>query len=154
MKEINIYSTDKNGFEELSNILHGPFKILLGDKKIVYTFPTVEHYYQWTKACYAKRKDVANQIYNAKTGWDARKLGTTLKLQEIDGWDNINVEFMKKILISAFKQNEKQRELLLSTENAVLTHKHKYIKLGKWEVEFPKILMEIRDNYVKEKRIC
>lgn len=144
---INIYSTDKNGYQELSNILHGPF--VMENCGENFTWKTVEHYYQWKKACFVKNAEIASKIWYASTGWDARRIATTLRFEagEREKWEDMNVALMKMILFSAFGQNEKQRELLLSTGDAHLTHKHPYIKLGKWEFEFPRILMEVRTFY-------
>lgn len=150
---INIYSTDKNGYEELSNILHGPF---VGQvRNDFFTWKTVEHYYQWRKAVFAKSPYIADQIFHAKTGWDARRLATTVRFEagEREKWEDINVKLMRDILFLAFKQNEKQRNLLLSTGTAHLTHKHPYIKLGKWEFEFPRILMKVREFYQNQNAV-
>lgn len=136
---INILSTDKNGYEKLSNLLNGPI-VLSG-----FRFKTVEHLYQWKKAEFAGDEAAANAIFNAKTGWDAQKLGKTVKGLDQKAWDEVSSQVLANSMLEAFNQNATARKLLLSTGNATLTHKANF-SLGKWEAEFPRILMEIRSG--------
>ena len=50
---------------------------------------------------------------------------------------------MKIALKSSFEQNPKALETLLATGNAELTHTQ---DKGKWGKEFPKLLMEVREE--------
>lgn len=140
---INIYSGDKNGYEGLSNLLHGPVKI--GET----TFPTVEHAYQYTKADMLGDTVVAQQILEAKTGFDAQKLGRTARTEAggltIEQWDTKSYDILKDIMTKTFVQNKASQELLLKTGNATLVHKSTTgASLGKWEQQFPAILTDIR----------
>jgi predicted NAD-dependent protein-ADP-ribosyltransferase YbiA (DUF1768 family) len=145
---INIYSTDKNGFEGLSNLLNGPVKATIDG--VERTFKTVEHLYQVKKALFAGDKSAANQIFKSANGWDAQRLGgkkgvikwtTTTPAQ----WDEISTQELDSAMRLAFEQNQSARDLLLKTGNAALTHKSK-VNLGKWEKDFPDILMKIREE--------
>lgn len=144
---INIYSTHKNGFEKLSNLLHGPVLDTVRGK--LRTFKTVEHLYQVQKAIFAGDIETANKIYKAKSGWDAQKLSKEIKNLPAKLWDRKSSAELERIMILAFEQNEDSRKLLLDTGQAQLVHQnpHKpFMKLGKWESVFPEILMKIRTN--------
>lgn len=144
MNTINIYSTDRNGFETLSNILNGTCtEIVEGRKgKVEVKFPTVEHAYQTKKALCVKNYELANKIYKAKTGWEAQKLS-----KQITNLQNFNSTLeLENSMRLCFEQNPKQLELLLSTKDAVLKHKSPKFNLGKWETIFPDILTRIRDE--------
>ena len=138
---INIYSTDRNGFEKLSNMFNGP--IQLGSK----TFPTVEHMYQYHKAKFACDTESMDKILNAETGWDVWKLAKKIKGLESTLWDGVAYEALKFCMELAFNQNPKQKKLLLKTEDRLLLHKSpKGYSLGRWEQDFPEILMNIREK--------
>lgn len=143
VQPINIYSGDKNGFEGLSNLLHGPVSIGAT------TFKTVEHAYQYTKADMLGDSEVAQKILDAPTGFDAQKLGRTARTQgrgiTIAQWDTKSSDMLKDIMTQAFVQNKASQDLLVSTGDAPLIHKSTTgATLGKWETEFPAILTEIR----------
>lgn len=147
---INIYSGDKNGFEKLSNLLHGPVQYTINGKEL--SFKTVEHLFQSLKAMFAGDSETANKIFKAASGFEAQKLGKTVKNLNVAEWDKISSIKLEKAMIAAFKQNEAARNLLLSTTDARLTHKAS-AKLGKWETEFPRILTKIRDSYLRRSKI-
>ena len=137
---INIYSTDKNGFEKLSNLLNGPVEFNNRE------FKTVEHLYQWKKAMFAKDKTTAEKIFNANTGWDAQRLSKTIQNPDSKAWDEISSQQLEASMNLAFQQNPEAKKLLLSTGNTQLTHQTSKFSLGKWEKEFPRLLMKIRQE--------
>lgn len=141
-ESINIYSTDKNGFEKLSNLLNGPVTV---DNL---TFQTVEHAYQYAKAMFANDSDTANKILEAKTGWEAQTLGKTVAGLDSDEWNKSSTQILESIMRQAFEQNEESRNLLLKTGDAILTHKSS-ASLGKWGKVFPELLMKIREELNK-----
>jgi len=149
-KEINIYSSEKNGFEGLSNLNNGPVSTPFGD------FQTVEHAYQFAKATFVENAKVANAIKTAKTGLEAQQLGSKRSLpmtaEQSSRWDLVSTDILKEIMGLAFEQNPKQLALLKSTGNATLTHKDPKgkVNLKKWESVFPDILTAIRDGEVFE----
>ena len=148
VQPINIYSTDKNGFEGLSNLLNGPVKATING--VERTFKTVEHLYQVKKALFAGDRNAANQIFKASTGFEAQKLGSSkgpIQWTEnsVEQWDTISSKELEDAMRLAFEQNQKAKDLLLKTGDAQLTHKTKF-SLGKWETVFPEILMKIRNE--------
>ena len=148
MEEINIYSTVKNGYKKLSNILNGTVFYTINNKE--FEFKTVEHLYQSLKALYFKDEYTANKIYRSNTGWDAQKLSKTIEIKNdktLEDWDTISEDILEKCMRLCFEQNPKALELLLSTGNSKLIHDSgKHINLGKWATVFPNILMKIRKD--------
>jgi ribA/ribD-fused uncharacterized protein len=140
---INIYSTDDNGFKNLSNLLNGPVKATVNG--VEKTFKTVEHLYQIKKALFAGDTETANKIFAATTGFDAQKLSKDIVGLNSEEWDKISSQELESAMRLAFEQNQSAKDLLLSTETATLTHKTKF-NLGKWETVFPEILMKIREE--------
>ena len=151
-KPINIYSGDKNGFQGLSNFSNGP--VVYAINGIERIFPTVEHAYQTEKALFAGDTGAATVIKRAKTAMEAKQLAShktgRIKWSQNSpaAWDKISNEKMKEIMRLSFEQNPEKLELLKSTGDAPLTHKTDGIKLGFWEVAFPKILMELRSEFM------
>ena len=155
--KINIYSTDKNGFEDLSNFAERPF-VVNG-----VTFPTVEHAYQWSKEMYyntgaidpssdetpkdqeAKVKKHMADILAAKTGAEAKALGRkNIDVEfEKEIWDEESSSVMKMLIKKSFEQNPEAADKLLSTGEIELTHTQDKTK---WATEFPKLLMEVREE--------
>ena len=58
-----------------------------------HTFPASEHCYQWSSATEAIRKDVAEAIIKAKSPWDAKRLGASIKNQ-IQNWNDMKYDVM------------------------------------------------------------
>jgi len=50
---------------------------------------------------------------------------------------------MKALIKASFEQNPQALQRLLATGNATLTHTQ---DKGKWGTEFPKLLMEVREE--------
>jgi ribA/ribD-fused uncharacterized protein len=141
--KINIYSTDSNGFKNLSNLLTNPVTIDINGKQV--TFKTIEHAYQTKKALFANDRDAAGKIFNSVNGWDAQKLGRTIKGLNSKEWDKISESVLEDIMKSYYQQDLSARQLLLSTGNAELTHLSNR-NLGKWSEVFPRLLMNIRNS--------
>ena len=155
--KINIYSTDKNGFQDLSNFAKRPF-VVNG-----ITFPTVEHAYQWSKGNYyntqaidpssnetpqdqeAKVRKYMADILAAKTGAEAKAEGRkNIDVEfEKEMWDEKSSDIMKMLIQKSFEQNPEAAAKLLSTGDAELTHTQDNTK---WKTEFPKLLMEVREE--------
>lgn len=71
--------------------------------------------------------------------------------EKIEGFTNWNTgtasNIMKALLKASFEQNPQAAQRLLDTGNASLTHTQ---DKGKWGTEFPKLLMEVREELRKE----
>lgn len=116
---------------------------------------------------------IKQQILQEKRGASLKQLGrtklssTNTEIQDfIDTWFSPNViktgvvqaglrwdgtagapgyssAIMKQLLMESFKQNPQALQRLLDTGNATLTHTQ---DKGKWGTEFPKLLMEVREE--------
>jgi len=148
--KINIYAgTGENA--ELSNFAVRPFDFWVGDK--VRKFKTVEGAFQAsklgstnsflnTKKLTAEQTQILETLQNA-TGAQAKALGKNIKDLNVKNWDDVSSKRMKPLLLESFKQNPDALAKLLATGNAELTHTQ---DKGKWGTEFPKLLMEVRDE--------
>lgn len=150
--KINIYAgTGENA--ELSNFAFRPFE----DKGEWdgLTFNTVEGAYQAAKMQYTNATSLFNESELTKKGEDlldrlqeasgaeAKKLGRTIDGLNVKQWDKDSSKIMKDLLLESFKQNSEALQKLLATGNATLTHTQ---DKGKWGTEFPRLLMEVREE--------
>ena len=162
---INIYAgTNENA--ELSNFAHRPIsniQFALLDLFNVPNMPyipsaiggasTVENAFQAVKVLFSDSyasgenltevgADKIREILNA-TPAQAKKIGSTLNNFNSAEWDKVSSLIMKYLIKASFEQNLEALQKLLNTGNATLTHIQ---DKGKWGKEFPKILMEVRDE--------
>jgi predicted NAD-dependent protein-ADP-ribosyltransferase YbiA (DUF1768 family) len=80
---------------------------------------------------------------NTSNGATLKSLGRKFKNLDIQSWDKNASKEMKTALIASFEQNPDALAKLLNTGNAELTHTQ---DKGKWGKEFPKLLMEVREE--------
>lgn len=97
----------------LSNMYEAPFQVD-GVK-----FPTVEHYFQWSKAKTFGADAVAEKMLKSNSAKTVKALGGPAK-KAIEGfdpakWDEKKVEVMKTGMKAKFTQNAELREKLLAT---------------------------------------
>lgn len=107
----------------------------------------------------------AQEILNTSSAEVARGLGKkSLGLQDIFSqfglissakeieesifkvWDERSSKIMKALIKASFEQNPQATQRLLDTGNATLTHTQ---DKSKWKTEFPRLLMEVRDELRK-----
>ena len=133
-KTLNIWhGTGENA--ELSNLALRPF-IFEGKG-----FASVEHAYQTTKSGYINKETYDNPKWlEGGVKIQGKRLANTK--------DNWNVALMEYLMKESFDQNEKAKQKLLDTGDAILTHNQDKTV---WNELFPKILMEIRESYKREK---
>ena len=143
---INILSTEKNGYESLSNFNTPPFKFKLFGKELI--FKNVEIAYQTIKALRFFDHGLANTIFKCKNGFEAKELIKKLELSEaeVEMWDREKKAVIKELMKECFLQNPSHLNLLLNTKDESLTHKHPTLNLGDWEEIFSNILMELRQE--------
>ena len=147
--KINIYAgTGENA--ELSNFAVRPFTNYEGQK-----FNTVEGAYQSAKLDYSSfyhypdfggPKDSYFEMiekFEKATGAQAKALGQQIKGLDKNAWDADSSRIMKDLIKASFEQNPEALKKLLATGNAELTHTQDN---SKWKTEFPKLLMEVRDE--------
>ena len=150
---------------DLSNFAERPFKIkgsVIGapGSNEEYEFKSVERAFQAAKVFYTdmmaeERDQWFKSIQNAATSAEAKRLGGEVPKLDVADWNTYKYEILKDLIKGSFEQNETARNRLLSTGNAKLTH----TRGGKeYSSEFPRILMEVRDelraeqNGVQEER--
>lgn len=151
---INIYAgTGENA--DLSNFAIRSFRVYYKkDKSTWRDFQSVEQAFQVTKILKyaphgnpekeAKFNDqLLVQMMNTTDGGKLRKLGRSVKDLNTSAWDRNSSYLMKDLIKASFEQNPEALQRLLSTGNATLTHTQ---DKGKWGTEFPRILMEVRDE--------
>lgn len=148
--KINIYAgAGENA--DLSNFAIRPFTIkgsVIGaaDSNRNYTFDSVEHAFQAAKTMYSdadNRQEWFDKIQKAKTPAEAHSLGRQIPQLDSEDWNMYSSEIMKDLIKASFEQNPQALQRLLDTGNATLTHNG---ARGKWLTEFPKLLMEVRDE--------
>lgn len=164
--KINIYAgTNENA--DLSNFADRPFAIdkqLLNELGIDESsnifinrdFNTVEGAFQGMKLAFVNDpndiNDADNKLYKLQyaNGSTARNIGRNIKNLDTQAWDANSSKIMKTLIKASFSQNPDAAQRLIDTGNATLTHTQDE---SKWSTEFPRILMEVREELKKEKGI-
>lgn len=164
--KINIYAgTNENA--DLSNFADRPFVIdkqLLNELGIDESsnifinrdFNTVEGAFQGMKLAFVNDpndiNDADNKLYKLQyaTGSMARNIGRNIKNLDTQAWDANSSKIMKALIKASFSQNPDAAQRLIDTGDATLTHTQDE---SKWSTEFPRILMEVREELKKEKGI-
>lgn len=154
---VNIYAgTGENA--DLSNFAIRPFTHHFNDGSVK-DFQSVEQAFQYIKASefadtrsnYGNTrpsgKSIQAEIMDTTTGSQLRSLGRQIKNLNVQAWDRSSSFVMKQLLKESFEQNPQALQILLSTGNATLTHVQDNSKWGK---EFPKLLMEVREELRKK----
>lgn len=164
--KINIYAgTNENA--DLSNFADRPFVInkqLLNELGIDESsnifinrdFNTVEGAFQGMKLAFVNDpndiNDADNKLYKLQyaNGSMARNIGRNIKNLDTQAWDANSSKIMKALIKASFSQNPDAAQRLIDTGNATFTHTQDE---SKWSTEFPRILMEVREELKKEKGI-
>lgn len=154
---VNIYAgTGENA--DLSNFAIRPFTHHFNDGSVK-EFQSVEQAFQYIKASEfadtrsndgntrPSGKSIQAEIMGTTTGSQLRSLGRQIKNLNVQAWDRSSSFVMKQLLKESFEQNPQALQILLSTGNATLTHVQDNSKWGK---EFPKLLMEVREELRKK----
>lgn len=154
---INIYAgTGENA--DLSNFAIRPFTHHFNDGSVK-DFQSVEQAFQYIKASEfadtrsndgntrPSGKSIQAEIMGTTTGSQLRYLGRQIRNLNVQAWDRSSSFVMKQLLKESFEQNPQALQILLSTGNATLTHVQDNSKWGK---EFPKLLMEVREELRKK----
>lgn len=154
---VNIYDgTGENA--DLSNFAIRPFTHYFNDGSAK-EFQSVEQAFQYIKASEfadtrsndgntrQSGKSIQAEIMDTTTGSQLRSLGRQIKNLNVQAWDRSSSFVMKQLLKESFEQNPQALQRLLSTGNVTLTHVQDNSKWGK---EFPKLLMEVREELRKK----
>lgn len=154
---VNIYAgTGENA--DLSNFAIRPFTHHFNDGSVK-EFQSVEQAFQYIKASEfadtrsndgntrPSGKSIQAEIMGTTTGSQLRSLGRQIRNLNVQAWDRSSSFVMKQLLKESFEQNPQALQRLLSTGNSILTHIQ---DKGKWGNEFPKLLMEVREELRKK----
>lgn len=154
---INIYAgTGENS--DLSNFAIRPFVHHFNDGSVK-EFQSVEQAFQYIKASKfadtrsndgntrSSGKSVQAEIMGTTTGSQLRSLGRQIRNLNVQAWDRSSSLIMKQLLKESFEQNPQALQRLLDTGNSTLTHVQDN---GKWGKEFPRLLMEVREELRKK----
>ena len=144
---INVYSRDDNGYRELSNFSIRPFTLMQKNGTTA-SFKSVEQAFQFTKAMFiANNAEVAAKILASNNSGEIKQLGRSVPMtaEQIAKWNRLSTDLMYRLMKASFMQNASAKQLLLSTGDAVLTHKN---ERGQEQDggRFSKLLMQIRDE--------
>jgi len=145
---INIYAGTKEN-AGLSNFANRPVTVN------GLTFNTVEGAFQAAKLNFTQgallkvpmntvNKAILKQLQTA-TGPKAKQIGGKIGDLQRSAWDKASSAIMKNILRLSFEQNPEALSLLLATGTNELTHIGTE-KENRWTKEFPKLLMEVREE--------
>lgn len=147
-ESINIYYSD-NENADLSNFAERPFEFNGANYKNVESafqaqklnFSDLFHYpdFGGPNDAYFEMQEEFENISGAK----ARKLGKSIPGLDRNAWDKAKYGIMKEAIKESFKQNPQALERLLATGNTKFTHNQDN---SEWKTEFPRILMEVRDE--------
>lgn len=137
---MNIYfGTNENA--DLSNLAIRPFTHL------GIQFQSVEQAFQFYKTEFSPKDEynhaVGQAIMTTTKGSDLRRLGRQYRGLSTKEWDAMAPTIMKQLIKDSFEQNPDALQRLLSTGNTTLTHIQ---DRGRWGIEFPRILMEVREE--------
>lgn len=141
----------------MSNMYEAPFE-MDGVK-----FPTVEHWFQWSKAKMFGDEEIAGKILKSASPKSAKAYGKKVKNFKAEEWEGKKDEIMKKGVKAKFVQNADIRNKLLETGNDILAEadpRGKYWGIGtsagtskavpgKWPGKnaMGNILMELRADF-------
>jgi len=84
------------------------------------SFPTAEHAYQYEKACFHARKDIASRILRCHTPFQAKRAAKDI--HQCQAWHECKADVMAKILSEKAKQCQVFRKALVNTGNKRLVH--------------------------------
>lgn len=151
-RPVNIYFGSGENIN-LSNFAIRPFVHTFEDGTQK-TFQSVEQAFHYIKGALFAKQDansaILNDIMNTTSGPELRRLGRNIKELDVTKWDANSSDVMKQLLKESFEQNPQSAQRLLDTGNATLTHNQ---DKSKWKTEFPRLLMEVRDELRKSQSV-
>lgn len=85
-----------------------------------YSYPTVEHYFQAQKFSSKEYKD---EIRAARSGLQAKKLGSVERDDIVENWDEIKDDIMRRGVAAKFHQHQDLQAVLMATKQAEIIFK-------------------------------
>lgn len=156
---------------DLSNFAYRPFTIPMGFQlpngtyvSIPWQARNVEAAFQALKLNYTNRSTLEEEAENSEIqkailsgrwqneredGAAVKRLGNKIKNLNQPAWIRDRQAIMKELIKMSFQQNPQALQRLLATGDAVLTHNRESSE-SIWRTEFPRILMEVRDELRRE----
>ena len=146
---INIWH-GSNENADLSNLATRPFTTEIYGEQV--RVNSVEQAFQLSKLWESfdemdedQFNELEQKIMSETDPYKIKKLGRSFKMspQTRSSWDDMSSDVMYKLIKESFQQNPDALQKLLATGDAVLTHNQEE---GKWQTEFPRMLMEVREE--------
>lgn len=148
-ESINIFA-GTNEHTELSNFAIRPFTHTFENGSSE-RFQSVEQAFHYIKATMfanpSVNGDIIDKIMKTTNGRELKTLGRSIRQLDTTRWDSESSNVMKQLLQESFEQNPDAAKALLDTGDAQLTHLQDN---SKWKTEFPRLLMEVRDELRKQ----
>src|SRR5579884_417065 len=135
---------ERDKYGAFSNFHEGPYDI---DGK---SWPTTEHYFAAQKTMDESEREA---IRKAATPLDAKRMGRVVKLRP--DWDKVKYDVMLTALRAKFGNSQELKDLLLSTEDALVYEDSPYDKVwgtgvrggvGTGQNLLGKALMQVREE--------
>jgi len=142
---INVWSNVDNGFMDLSNMsTKFPFEAQIG--RDTHKFNSVEQYYHAVKAFTFRDQETFKKILKETNPFNALTLGRSVKNFNQKLWAQQSSQVMEAGITASVQQNPAKKALLLKTGEAQITHLNPKGGKNMWELDFPAILMSIRNE--------
>ena len=146
-----IYFYDKSSpYYEFTNFYDAP--IVLDDKQ----WPTTEHYFQAQKFVGTPYLEVVRRCSSPREALEISRRPSVSTWCRKD-WEEVKIDVMKKALLAKFSQHDNLRKKLVETGSRTLVERSPYDSFwgdggdGSGKNWLGRLLMEIRNNYVKVK---
>jgi ribA/ribD-fused uncharacterized protein len=120
-------SPELNANREFSNMFEAPMQI------DGITFPTVEHYYQWSKAKVSGDEEAATKIMKTASPKSVKAYGKKVKNLDKEKWEEKKNDIMRIALKAKFSQHPELRKKLQDTGTKLLAEanpRDKYWGIG------------------------
>lgn len=97
-------------------------------------YNTSEQYMMYQKALFFNDIDIANKILKEKNPKYQKKLGREVKNFNIDKWNNVKYDIVKKGILEKFKQNPELKKYLLKYKGYKFVEASPYDRI--WGIGF------------------
>ena len=92
----------------------------------LHKFKNSEQAFMWEKAIYFGDKETAEKILVTPSPNQNKKLGRKVKNFNAEEWLRVGYDIMVAVNMAKFEQNEKLRQILLSTEDRIIVEASPY----------------------------
>ena len=151
---VNIWAgTGENA--DLSNFAIRPFPFRTGENDYE-NFMSVEQAFQYMKTSPSfsnlsdsERREFREKILATGDGGELKKIGRSIPNFNASAWNRVSHKLMGDMLRASFDYNPEAKERLLSTGNAILSHRQ---EKSSWRYQFPSILTKVRGEYQRKRQ--